>query len=217
MAKSWLATQALQAGAACLAGIFTGSQATLGEWETNFGMNMGKLLPKLIGVVALKALVSLALVGFGVVRVRRTLGVGDETPRDLLVTDQDGKPLNMGEILHEPGWVALFFFPRAGTTGCTRQACSLRDGFTELRDRGVRIFGSSGDSPAAQLEFRKNLGLPFTLIADQKGELARAFGITRVGPMGPRHTFLIKDGKVAHVQLWADPATQAEEVLKHLP
>jgi peroxiredoxin Q/BCP len=178
---------------------------------------MGKLLPKLIGVVALKALVSLALVGFGVVRVRRTLEPGDETPRDLVVTDQDGKPLNFGEILHEPGWIALFFFPRAGTAGCTRQACNIRDGFTELRDRGVRIFGASGDSPAAQAEFRKNLGLPFTLIADGKGELARAFGVTRVGPISPRHTFLIKDGKVVHRQLWADPATQTEELLKHVP
>ena len=177
---------------------------------------MSKLLPKLIGVVAVKALVSLALVGFGVVRVRRTLEVGDEVPRDLLVTDQDGKPLNLGEILHEPGWIALFFFPRAGTLGCTKQACNLRDGFTELRDRGVRIFGSSGDSPAAQKEFQKQHGLPFTLIADQGGNLAKAFGITRVGPFSPRHTYLVRDGKVTFRQLWADPGTQAEELLKHL-
>jgi peroxiredoxin Q/BCP len=179
-------------------------------------MDTRKVLYKLFGIVAVKALVSLALIGSGVVRFRRPLEEGAEAPRNLLVTDQDGKPLDLGEILQEPGWSVIFFYPRAGSPGCTQQVCNLRDGFTELRDKGVRVFGVSGDSVAAQGAFKEKQRLPFTLIADPRGEVARAFGISRVGPLFPRHTFLVRDGKIVYRQLWAKPETQAEEILERV-
>jgi peroxiredoxin Q/BCP len=174
------------------------------------------LLKRVALVLAVKVLAALALMLLGIVRFRRPLAEGGELPRDLRATDQEGKPLPLGELLHEPGWNLVFFFPRAGTGGCTRQACNLRDAHGELRDRGVRVFGVSGDSPEALRRFREKQFLPYTLIADGDGRVARAFGISRVGPASPRHTFLIREGKVLYRQLWAHPETQAEDILDRL-
>ncbi len=99
------------------------------------------------------------------------------------------------------GWVVLFFYPRAFTPGCTAQACSLRDGYAEIQALGATILGASLDSLERQERFKAEHRLPFDLIADADGEVARRFGVLGLGGrMARRVTFLIDpEGRVAEV------------------
>ncbi|MCX7869935.1 MAG: peroxiredoxin, partial [Terrimicrobiaceae bacterium] len=100
--------------------------------------------------------------------------------------------------------------------GCTAQACSLRDAMSELEGRGLRILGVSGDSPEGQKKFKEKHNIPFTLISDKQGEVAKAFGVPTMMGIPARQSFLIKDGKVAWVTTKAKTGDHASEVKEAL-
>ncbi len=128
------------------------------------------------------------------------------------VPDQDGNSVDLGKA-YESGLVLIYFYPKADTPGCTAQACSLRDSYEELQDRGVLIYGVSMDTPAEQKEFKEKYHLPFTLLADSDGKLVEAFGVPRRGRFASRQAFLIEDGKVIWRDTSASTAKQAADVL----
>ncbi|HMN89224.1 MAG TPA: thioredoxin-dependent thiol peroxidase [Saprospiraceae bacterium] len=70
----------------------------------------------------------------------------------------------------------LFFYPKADTPGCTAEACSLRDAYADLRDRGFALLGVSPDTTKKQGNFRKKYDLPFPLLADTEQEVLKAYG-----------------------------------------
>jgi peroxiredoxin Q/BCP len=117
--------------------------------------------------------------------------------------------------------VVLYFYPRDDTPGCTTEACSFRDAWTELERRGVVVLGVSKDSPKSHLRFKQKYGLPFTLLSDEDHAVADAYGVW--GPkkfMGreyegmDRATFLIgPDGRIEAVWPRVKPEGHAEEVL----
>lgn len=112
------------------------------------------------------------------------------------------------------GLVLVYFYPKADTPGCTKQACNLRDDFARLQDAGIRVFGVSTDSVASQAAFREKYDLPFTLLADEDKILTKAFGVpVRMGMFASRQTFLLKDGKVVWRDTSASPASQAQDAL----
>ncbi len=135
---------------------------------------------------------------------------GAPAPR-LTATDQDGNPLDLGSY-YDRGLTLVYFYPKADTPGCTAQACSLRDAITELKDLGIQVIGVSRDTPAAQKKFQDKYQLPFPLIADQKGEVAQAFGVGSMLGFSSRSSFLIQDGKVVWAQPKAKTSGHAEEV-----
>lgn len=99
--------------------------------------------------------------------------LGDQVP-DLLGLDQDGKEVRRSDY---PGRkIVLYFYPKDNTSGCTAQACSLRDGYAELRAAGYEIIGVSKDSAKSHQGFREKQGLPFRLIADTDVRLNELFG-----------------------------------------
>jgi thioredoxin-dependent peroxiredoxin len=111
--------------------------------------------------------------------------------------DQDGKIVPFAEI-YAKGPTLVYFYPKADTPGCTKQGCSLRDSWADLKAKGVQILGVSGDKPDSQKAFRDKYSLPFTLIADDDATVAKAFGVPqRVFNIYARQSFLIKDGKIA--------------------
>lgn len=130
-------------------------------------------------------------------------------------TDQDGKTVSFAD-LYQKGAVLVFFYPKANTSGCTAQACSLRDEFAVLQERGVQVVGVSTDSVENQKKFERDHNLPFTLIADEQGKVVDAFGVPKRGTFASRQAFLIRDGKVAWRDLKASTARQAEDVLAAL-
>eukprot|EP00803_Ostreobium_quekettii_P010408 evm.model.scf_4001.2 EVM.evm.TU.scf_4001.2 scf_4001:4159-5494(-) len=88
--------------------------------------------------------------------------------------------------------VVLFFYPKAGTPGCTKQAQSFRDAYKEFKKLGVAVFGISGDDMGDQKGFAKNLGLPFPLLVDIGDELRQALGVKAdlFGALPGRQTFV---------------------------
>ena len=91
------------------------------------------------------------------------LTTGDKAP-DLLGTDQNGREIRRSDF---PGKkIALYFYPKDSTSGCTAQACSLRDSYHELLDAGYQVIGVSVDSEASHQKFIAKNSLPFPLISD---------------------------------------------------
>jgi len=151
------------------------------------------------------------LAWIGLTNSRKALAVGDAAP-DAASCDQNGHPVRLAD-LYGDGFTLVYFYPKADTPGCTAQACSLRDGFAELQDRGVRVIGVSSDAPAAQRRFAEKHRLPFTLLADEDHAIAKAFGVRLLLGMTHRQAFLIKDGRVVWRDLRASTREQARDVL----
>lgn len=126
--------------------------------------------------------------------------------------DQEGKETKIAEA-GAKGWTLVYFYPKADTPGCTKQACSLRDSFAELTDKGVKVYGASMDDVAAQKAFKEKYKLPFTLLADKDAKLADAFGVPHEGGFAKRQAFLFKDGKLVWRDLAAATDKQAADVL----
>lgn len=141
------------------------------------------------------------------------LDVGDDAP-DVTTTDQTGNQVDLGEELAE-GTSLVYFYPKADTPGCTKQACNLRDEFEAVTEAGIQVFGVSADTAEDQLAFAEKYDLPFTLLADKKGEVISAFGVPTLNNRGfaSRQSFLIKDGKIIWRDLKAKPATQAQDAI----
>ncbi len=102
------------------------------------------------------------------------LQVGDKAP-DLLGLNQDGKEIRLSDFAAKK--VVLYFYPKDNTSGCTAQACSLRDGYEQLRAAGYEVIGVSKDSAKSHQGFISKQSLPFSLIADTETTLNQAFGV----------------------------------------
>lgn len=140
------------------------------------------------------------------------LEVGADAPKVQSV-DQKGAPVDLGKELAS-GTSLVYFYPKADTPGCTKQACNLRDAFEEVSQAGIKVFGVSADTPEDQLAFAEKYKLPFTLLADKKGEVISAFGVpANARGFASRQSFLIKDGKVIWRDLKANPTSQAQDAL----
>lgn len=101
------------------------------------------------------------------------LQVGDKAPA-ILGINQDGKEIKLADFAGKK--VVLYFYPKDSTPGCTAQACSLRDGYDDLRKAGYEVIGVSADSAASHQKFIAKQNLPFNLIADTDKTLSEAFG-----------------------------------------
>jgi peroxiredoxin Q/BCP len=140
------------------------------------------------------------------------LPVGSFAP-ELSALDQNGKSHSLVE---ERGHaVIVYFYPKDGTPGCTKEACAFRDTWKSYTDAGVQVFGISADDQKSHEQFAKEEKLPFPILADPDHKWIGAFGVaTRLG-MASRVSFLLdKEGKVAKIYPDVDPAFHAADVLK---
>jgi Peroxiredoxin len=101
------------------------------------------------------------------------LQVGDKAPA-ILGVNQDGKEIKLADFAGKK--VVLYFYPKDNTPGCTAQACSLRDGYDDLRKAGYEVIGVSADSETSHQKFITKQNLPFNLIADTEKKLSESFG-----------------------------------------
>ena len=155
---------------------------------------------------------AVTLLGFALAANAESLQVGAPAP-EVSAVDQEGKTVNLKEV-YAKGPTLVYFYPKADTPGCTKQACSLRDDWSALQQKGIQVLGVSGDKPDAQKAFQEKYKLPFTLLADSEGKVAEAFGVPFKGGIAKRESFLIKDGKIAWTMPKASTATHAQDVLK---
>lgn len=136
---------------------------------------------------------------------------------DVTGINQDGKPVAFKEV-YAKGPTVVFFYPKANTPGCTKQACSLRDAFADLSKDGVQVLGVSTDKPDTQKKFINDHQLPFDLIADPDGKVLEAFGVARMPAIGlsTRQAFLIKGDKIVWHDAKASTADQAADIRRVL-
>ncbi len=143
---------------------------------------------------------------------------GDKIPA-FSVVDQDGKTITDKDLLGRK--IVLYFYPKDNTSGCTAQACNLRDNLPALQERGYTIYGVSRDSAASHVNFRSKHELPFDLLSDPSTTMLQAFnawgekkmyGKTVVGAI--RKTFLIApDGTIERIIERVDTKNHAEQIL----
>lgn len=140
------------------------------------------------------------------------LGAGSAAP-DVAGSDQSGSTVRLKDLRGKP--VLVFFYPKAGTPGCTKEACAFRDVWQRYQAAGIRVVGVSHDSVSDQAAFAREHGFKFPLVSDTEGTWGAAFGVPlRIWKFYSRISFLIgRDGKVAKTYLDVDPGVHASQVL----
>ena len=133
----------------------------------------------------------------------------------VVTVDQDGNKLDLAEE-YKSGTVLVYFYPKADTPGCTAQACSLRDSYETLTDKGVTVIGVSLDGAEDQKAFKAKYNLPFKLIPDTDKKVVDAFGVTHVAGAANREAFLIQGGQIVWHDASASTTEQAADVLAQL-
>ena len=101
------------------------------------------------------------------------LKIGDRMP-DFEVVDQDGNKVSSNDLLGKK--TVVYFYPKDNTSGCTAEACSIRDNFEALIAKGYNVVGVSKDSAASHRKFIEKYELPFTLLSDTSTQMLQAFG-----------------------------------------
>jgi peroxiredoxin Q/BCP len=154
-------------------------------------------------------------------RLPSMLDVGESAP-EFELPDQHDDTVSLADF--EGQQVVLYFYPRADTPGCTKEACSFRDSWDEYEERGVQVLGVSDDPPEDLADFAEKHDLPFPLLSDEDGRVASAydsygeknvFGNTVDGVF--RNTYVVgPDGTIEAVYEGVDPEGHAEEILAAL-
>jgi len=158
----------------------------------------------------------LALIGLHSVQAE-DLAPGNPAPKFTLL-DQESKTHTLAD--YRGRWVVLYFYPKDDTPGCTTEACNFRDDLPAMRALNVQILGISMDDTKSHARFAEKYSLPFPLLADTEGNVARAYGaLWSIGPMriAKRYTFVIDpDGRVAKIYRNVKPAEHSRELQQDL-
>jgi thioredoxin-dependent peroxiredoxin len=141
---------------------------------------------------------------------------------DFELKSDAGETVRLADLRGKP--VVLYFYPKDDTPGCTTQACSIRDEWSEFEQAGAVVLGVSPDSEESHAKFRQKYGLPFTLLADPDHELTERYGFwvekTNYGKkyMGIERSTVVIDseGNVAKVFRRVKPEEHVQQVLTAL-
>ena len=132
--------------------------------------------------------------------------------------DQSGRVVTLESLRGK--WLVLYFYPKDDTPGCTQEACSFRDDLAQLTRLGAQIVGVSVDDSASHAEFAQKYHLPFPLLSDKDGAVARRYGAYadwKVVRYAKRYTFLIDpQGKIAKTYLKVDTSRHSAEIIADL-
>jgi len=146
------------------------------------------------------------------------LSVGDKAP-DFKTTNQDGENVALSDFKGQK--VVLYFYPKDDTPGCTKEACSFRDGWSKFRRKKIAVLGVSADDEKSHKKFAEKFSLPFPLLADTDKKIVKDYGAWGEKNMYGRKymgiqrvTYLIDEkGKVAAVWPKVKPEGHADELL----
>jgi peroxiredoxin Q/BCP len=172
----------------------------------------------MLTVLRRAAIASLALLATTGVALADVPSVGQPAPAFKL-QDQDGKWHSLAD--YKGKWVALYFYPKDDTPGCTTQACTFRDNIFAFNKEGAVIVGISVDDVASHKAFAAKHGLPFTLLADADKSVTKSYGVLKtymgVMEMARRDVFLIDpQGRVAKHYESVDPESSSKLVLEDI-
>ena len=163
------------------------------------------------------SIMSAAALLLGVSALAEQVQMGDPAP-DFELKDQSGQLHSIED--YRGKWVALYFYPKDDTPGCTTEACEFRDNIFAFKNLNCQILGVSLDDVESHKEFAEKYSLPFPLLADSSGTTADAYGVKSkyMGmSVAKRQTFLIDpDGNVAKHYEKVDPDSHSQQVLADL-
>lgn len=161
------------------------------------------------------AMIALGMLSFG--QAMAEVDSGEMAP-DFQLMDQNGVVQRLSD--YRGHWVVLYFYPKDDTPGCTKEACEFRDDYQRLSRMGVTLLGVSLDDIKSHQAFAAKYHLPFPLLSDPDGEVAKRYGsLFKLWPLkfAKRHSFIIDpEGRVARVYRDVDPATHSDEVISDL-
>jgi peroxiredoxin Q/BCP len=149
------------------------------------------------------------------------LNIGDVAP-DFELLDSDEKPVKLSDFRGQR--IILFFYPKAGTSGCTTQACGFRDNYPKIEAAEGTVIGVSPDKPAALTKWKAQESLPFTLLSDPDHQVAEAYGAwgekmnygrTYMGIIRS-HFVVDAEGKVEDVQVKVSPKNSIKRAMATL-
>jgi thioredoxin-dependent peroxiredoxin len=142
-----------------------------------------------------------------------TLAVGTKAPT-FTTQDTSGKTVSLESYAGKN--VVLYFYPKDDTPGCTKEACSFRDNYSDYQNKDITVFGVSMDDVASHQKFTEKFNLPFPLLADTSGAIAKAYGVDG-GGYAKRVTFVIDGtGNIAKVYDSVKTETHASDILADL-
>ena len=143
------------------------------------------------------------------------LKVGEKAP-NFSLQDQNNITHTLSD--YEGQWVVLYFYPKDDTPGCTTQACDFRDAVKRIIASKAVVFGLSLDSVASHKLFAEKYNLPFSLLADEKGEVSKLYdSLRKLLGYAKRNTFIVDpEGNIAKIYLSVDPKTHSQMVLSDL-
>lgn len=149
------------------------------------------------------------------------LKIGDSAPDFELLTDA-GEPLKLSELRGRR--VVLFFFPKADTPGCTKQACGFRDRFPRIETANATVLGLSPDQPKALAKWKEKESLPYTLLSDPDHEVAEAFGAWGEKSMYGKsymgilrgHAIISPEGIIEDLRVKISPDESVDEAVKFI-
>jgi len=150
-----------------------------------------------------------------------TLKPGDKAP-DFTAENQDGKTIKLSDFKGKK--VVLYFYPKDDTTGCTAEACNLRDNYSDLKAKGYEVVGVSIDPVKSHDKFVKKYDLPFTLLADAEKKIVEDYGVWAEKSMYGRKymgtvrtTFIIDEkGKIERIIDKVDTKDHSEQITSGL-
>lgn len=142
--------------------------------------------------------------------------VGQPAPQFQLKS-QDGGDVSLASR-KDKGWTVLYFYPKAGTPGCTTQACAFRDAIQVIRNQNAEVYGISTDNVQDLLDFHRKHKLTFTLLSDPDAGVTEAYGVKMpVLKMAKRWTFIIDPSLlIRQIDDDVDPALDAQRVADSL-
>ncbi len=111
--------------------------------------------------------------------------------------------------------LVVYFYPKDGTPGCTKEACGLRDTYTDYQAANIAILGISFDDAESHRQFRAEHNLPFALLSDADKTVAEAYGTKGRYPLAIRRSFLIdEEGRIVSIISDVDVTTHSQDVLR---
>lgn len=165
----------------------------------------------------LERLTPIALLLLSIASVQAApLQVGQPAPRFELKT-QDGADFGLASREGQ-GWTVLYFYPKAGTPGCTTQACAFRDAIELIRRQNAEVYGISTDSIEDLQDFHRRHKLTFSLLSDPDAQVSEAYGVKMpILNLAKRWTFIVDPNLVVRrIDDDVDPALDAQRVAEML-
>jgi peroxiredoxin Q/BCP len=146
-----------------------------------------------------------------------SLSVGTKAP-DFTVKDTNGNTVSLSDYAGKT--VVLYFYPKDDTPGCTKEACSFRDSYTEYQGKDIAVFGVSMDDEVSHKAFTDKFSLPFPLLADTNGAITKAYDVEAEmnGTRYSKRVTYVIDGKgsIAKVYTSVNTETHASDILAEL-